>query len=152
MAVKSVKVQYIGHKERLELRFPSFAEVYVFDKDNDYTAKMDYDDAAILLRESSKAFKVVSGKVYEKDINPSKPVEEEKPKYYSSAKLINMKQPELEAYAKEIGIDVPHGHPKAAIIKLINTKAKEQPKVDAAGDPVVEYKEPDGSLAKGPAV
>ena len=63
-----------------------------------------------------------------------------------------MKQIELEAYAKEIGLKIPKGHPKAAIIKLVNEKASKKGDIDAAGDPVVDYIEPDGSLAKGPAV
>jgi hypothetical protein len=151
MAGKIVKVQYMGKKEKLELVVPNLTQIYTFEKDNDYTVKMDYDDAAYLLRAYPGVFKVVSGKVEEKDINPPPPPPE-KSKYYPSAKLIKMKQAELEAYAKEIGLKVPKGHPRAAIIKLINEKAAKKDEVDAAGDPAVDYKEPDGSPATGPAV
>jgi len=153
MGSKFVKIQYIGKKGVLDLQHPSLSQFYLFEKDNDFTVKMDYNDAAILLRESAKAFKVVSGKVYEKDINPPPPAEENKqPKYYPMAKLIKMTQKEVEAYAKEIGIEVERGYPKAAIIKLIVEKGSKKPELDAAGDPAVDYVEPDGSPAKGPAV
>ena len=59
--MKYVRLQYIGKKPSLHLTMARLKAEYAFEKGNEMTAPVEYDDAAYLLRTNMAIFKVVGG-------------------------------------------------------------------------------------------
>ncbi len=59
--MKYVRLQYIGKKPSLHLTMARLKAEYTFEKGNEMTAPVEYDDAAYLLRTNMAIFKVVGG-------------------------------------------------------------------------------------------